>query len=366
MTMMSTRSTLLFLASLLIFDNDKQQATAFTPLTISNGRVGWVASTTRRSATIYSPDGVAHAWDEDDFFYDETGTLNASPPNSPHNVYQESGFGPDLEELDPHKSLKSLISKEAMPELARLAVAFAPPDQALELDEIEHVEVLSVDKDHIQIEVVLCERDGCVTLAIPVSFPSPCGIEDKFSECVIDNIDLLNTVAHEDLAKLDSLKNRHEDVAHDTRTMQILKSTSDLELPSWWEAPGLDRVLADECDNVRNLLNELEFQDDVKCLTEQALANVGGCNEWAVDKAACAMVGPAGLMLRATIVEIDADGNEPRREQVAFPVGFGRSAPTIEALRAAVLGMVAAASSAEASAVAVQANADDEAARLRR
>jgi hypothetical protein len=148
--------------------------------------------------------------------------------------------------------------------------------------------------------------------------------------------------------------------------MQILKSTSDLELPSWWEAPGLDRVLADECDNVRNLLNELEFQDDVKCLTEQALANVGGCNEWAVDKAACAMVGPAGLMLRATIVEIDADGNEPRREQVAFPVGFGRSAPTIEALRAAVLGMVAAASSAEASAVAVQANADDEAARLRR
>ena len=58
--------------------------------------------------------------------------------------------------------------------LARLAVAFSPPERALALDRIERVDVVCVRDDHIEIEAIVCEDGGCVSLSVPVKFPRDC------------------------------------------------------------------------------------------------------------------------------------------------------------------------------------------------
>jgi hypothetical protein len=111
--------------------------------------------------------------------------------------------------------------------LARLAVAFSPAQQCLSLQDIESVEILSVNHDHIDISAVVCESDACVTVFVPVSFPNDCGSSSSMEECVLDNIVALDT----------SIIQRQDEVEVDDLCSLDLQTTS-ANYPSWWVHPG--------------------------------------------------------------------------------------------------------------------------------
>lgn len=253
-----------------------------------------------RSVTIYAPDGGVFEDDESNVF---------STPTTSH-------------------SLMDTISQDAAAELARLAVAFCPPNHSLKLEEIENVHVLDVDRHHITIEAVLCETDGCVTLAIPVSFPTPCSDED-ITQCVLENVSRLDSTAHSTLQEHQNRVDNFEDLEHEKRTLVQLKDSTTIEWPLWWENPG---DLLSECTSIQSLLNEEDFLPDVRQLAAHHLDLEGQ-----VQLAAVAMVGSTGMILRAQIKE------GYRENTVTIPITFGQTCRTVESLRAVVLGLVAAA-----------------------
>jgi hypothetical protein len=104
--------------------------------------------------------------------------------------------------------------------------------------------------------------------------------------------------------------------------------------------------LVAECDNIRRLLNEDEFSQDVKALAQDVLNGwQGGDVLYAVKKARVAIVGPAGICMkvRAQSQLQDEDGGKPIHIlDVMYPFGVPPM-QDVKSLRAAVLGAIAAA-----------------------
>ena len=290
-------------------------------------------------ATIYAPS----SWDEGSglaYRYDDEGEAD----------HIAAGDGVS-------STLAALLSKRggdgARAALARLAAAFGPRGHHLDLRHIEHVEVRAVDATHLDLEAVLCERDGCVTVAVPVHFPRPCSSHDgnvgALEECVISNVDELDGQATELLLALDWREEHHEEVATAQRELRALRDTDDLHFPEWWmPAPAGDAgdALRTEGESLRRLLNEAEFADDVRDLAGQALMDTGNdaYDDWTVQRASVSAVGPAGFLLRAALEEIVLFDAAPRTQLLEIPVPFDKAVGTADDLRSAVLNAVSGAS----------------------
>jgi hypothetical protein len=187
--------------------------------------------------------------------------------------------------------------------LARLAVAFSPPHRALRLRDVESVRVLRLDPSRgiMDLQAVVCEDDGCVTLRVPVAFPEPCPVDDYVEHtqeeaedgggghggvgggigCVRDNLDRLDAEAVRVLGTLERGEDRREEEAARERTRRALLLGEDRpaggggaggqqhqppQYPEWWVRPheaaggrAQAEALAAECDSVRRLLNDPEF-----------------------------------------------------------------------------------------------------------
>lgn len=222
--------------------------------------------------------------------------------------------------------------------LARLAVAFSPPERSLTLEDIERVEVLCVNEESIEIEAIVCEDGGCVSLAVPVTFPNACGAE-LLEGCVFENLDALDEKA-EDLIKV--MDGGHEDEGADLDELCLLNSKA--EYPSWWVPPECDADLVAECDSVRRLLNDGEFQSSVNALAFKTLSEQPYGEGYILTKVVIAAVGPAGICLKAQ-AKYRYDVNGPLRTlDVLVPFG-GEPKRDVQGLRAAVLGAVMAAES---------------------
>ena len=177
--------------------------------------------------------------------------------------------------------------------LARLAVAFSPAQQCLSLQDIEHVEILSVDHSHIDISAVVCESDGCVTIFVPVNFPNDCNSSRNMEECVLDNIVELDSKAQNMIERQDTV------LVDDLCPLHTLSLN---DFPSWWVQPELRPGLAEECDTIKKILNERDFEDAIKALVAKAtmdFAQVDGTFQ--ILQAAVAAVGPAGIYIRARL-----------------------------------------------------------------
>jgi hypothetical protein len=218
--------------------------------------------------------------------------------------------------------------------LARLAVGHCPPGTAgLKMEHIEQVAVRAVAGTHVDIEAIVCEDDGCVSLSVPVSFEQPCDLDkslDEFEDCVLKNIEAL------DRAQRDAAGNRVFVTEEEMAATAALRCTATVELPQWW-VPPVHIDLAKQCDSLLQILNEDDFAREVTELAKTQLAVLeGGADFFTVRQAAVVAVGPAGLILRASTLY---DG-EDQAEMVEVPIAFVKIVMDAESLRNSVLDCV--------------------------
>jgi hypothetical protein len=267
---------------------------------------------------------------------------------------------------DRFKALIEFFQRESMDLLARLAVAFSPEERALKLKDIEHVDVLSVDENCISIEAILCENQGCVSLKVPVTFPTTCVGSVDVEGCITDNLGALDIQAGHVLSKAEN----PAAAAAAERELQWLKNSHDQHqqvassLPDWWvptPTPAANFEMAQECRVVMDLLNEDDFSKELRVLSNRAMeqqTQKPTGMKMLVRQAVVASIGLAGILLRASVQEVPLDVydehfvEDSKRDGFAssspfpvrvweLPIPFGKVASTVDDLRADVLGIIA-------------------------
>jgi hypothetical protein len=269
-----------------------------------------------------------------------------------------------------HTSLKTRVSERsskmgsssmATSAMAKLAAAFSPPEQAIDPAMINHVEVINVEGDKIEIQVTLCDGDsmgsGCVALFIPVSFPNSC-LHMFYSEeeemCILENLDRLHHSAEGKVTKQestrasDSLEAFRSDLQLDQTRPPNFREIS----PSWWVAaedangqqtfmPSLKTMdLVEECGTIKTLLNCGDFDDELKGLAQDGMSGVKDGLSMDVERAVVADVSPSGFFMRARVID---PKNQRSIVELFWPFD-GEACKDAQTLRSKVLGAVAAVS----------------------
>jgi hypothetical protein len=224
-----------------------------------------------------------------------------------------------------------------MSSLARLACAFSPPGHSLALNDIESVSVIEIDESHIDLAAVICEDGGCVTVKVPVIFPLPCDNSDD-EECILDQFDKLDHAADH---VLENLKTGEESRQEREVQWKELISKEGLSYPSWWENEA-SIELGRECQSIKDLLNQEDFQPEIQCLALSGLLSGHQIppETFVLEKAGVAAVCVNGLCVKARIARHSISA-EATKEIVQIPLQFGTVATNVADLRAAVLGLVA-------------------------
>lgn len=289
-----------------------------------------VSSRRRRSsklsALIYGWDGLAEEFDSG---------VTSKP------VYSTFDLVDNTDDCTPEGTfLAQALSydTERAGHLARLAVAFSPPERALRLEQLEHVDVICVRNDAVDIQAVICEDGTCITLSVPVKFPRSCTNEENWDSkntCVLRNIDDLDAQAGSVLSQ----RQDHGDNLNDDNDWGEWDINN---LPPWWITPYPGSSLALDCENVRQVLNDAEFQPDVKALAHDTLrsSSMTDSHDYNIVQARIALVGPAGLLFHVRA----RSGYADKMVRLEAAYSFGRNPMNdVESLRAAVLGALASA-----------------------
>jgi hypothetical protein len=282
-------------------------------------------SLTQANARVFGPDGINY-----DFEFDST----AGPPSPP--TFDD--FSPPTNR--PRRDSQALVRQRFLQEvvrtydtqhvakLARLAAAFCTntatptvtnngaaampsssvPSQSsiLQIRNIEHVEILDLGYDHVDIQAVVCEGEGCVTIRVPLDFPTSCNpytspalggsrsdtqqnrilsssVLSATSECILNQLERLDQAASQVMEKREYVAAHYEEMQASERQRQALlsetaelvggardvnptKASSDFELPSWWIKPTTNSELQRECESVVKLLNDYDFIAEVRGL----------------------------------------------------------------------------------------------------
>eukprot|EP00428_Durinskia_dybowskii_P022761 CAMPEP_0170205614 /NCGR_PEP_ID=MMETSP0116_2-20130129/2351_1 /TAXON_ID=400756 /ORGANISM="Durinskia baltica, Strain CSIRO CS-38" /LENGTH=307 /DNA_ID=CAMNT_0010456005 /DNA_START=47 /DNA_END=970 /DNA_ORIENTATION=- len=208
--------------------------------------------------------------------------------------------------------------------LARLAVAFSPPERALKLDQIERVDILCVSQKHIDIQAIICEDGGCVSLAVPIQFPRACDRGAHLEGCVVGHLESLDASAA--VATLNA----------DSQGQLSWYSSENVAYPTWWVSPTSYDMI-EECKNMCSILNEPEFQPEVLALVQEATLTTGIRIGTSTDAKVTA-IGPAGFHFKVRTTALESPNVQ--LFDVFSPFG-GTARTTSDDLRAAVLGIVA-------------------------
>mmetsp|Transcript_19274 Transcript_19274/g.30156 ORF Transcript_19274/g.30156 Transcript_19274/m.30156 type:complete len:331 (+) Transcript_19274:145-1137(+) len=186
--------------------------------------------------------------------------------------------------------------------LARLASAYSPEEYSIELSNINDVRCSYVDTKHLEIEAVVCDNYECSTILVPVDFPKKCDLDSGLTECVLNNLENLDNQGADHIqARMNYFADEEEfkkayDVFKLIGGTDYLKS-SPTKLPEWWVPPTSSEDVS-ECDMIEKLLNEADWQLEMRGLCKQVLneaVNDGDEIKLALVKA----VGPAGMVLEA-------------------------------------------------------------------
>jgi len=278
------------------------------------------SSTSKLSAIIYG-------WDEND--------------EDDDNASSYMGFSSDLGSAGCSPTGTAIAEslshdQNQMGSLARLAVAFSPPERGIAIKDIEKVDVVCVREDSIDLEAILCEHGGCVSLSVPIKFPKQCGTDAEWLEgCVMKNLEDLDVSAESTLFAIQEAENLSEEDLD-----ELCELNEKVNFPGWWIPPECHATLAADCENIRRLLNEDDFQADITALAQDILDRSDQPEVYTARKTKVAAVGPAGVCLR-----VGASSqlvNSLRFLDVVYPFG-GEPLQDVESLRAAVLGVIAAA-----------------------
>lgn len=231
-------------------------------------------------------------------------------------------------------TIASHLSAEQKGTLARLAVAFAPSDQGMSLQHIEDVQVIGMDDQHIDIGAVVCEEEACVSVAVPVDFPSECEIE-VLAECTMDNIAQLDTQATE---LIDTIEETSQQEATYNENRHVLVSEKLTALPGWWVASN---ELSESCDNLLVLLNQPDFNEEVKALATKAMDDIPGGDDFTVEQAMMTALCPTGMCLRAKVQPILFFDEDVESKLLELQLPFGFQAENFDQLRDTILSAVA-------------------------
>lgn len=211
-------------------------------------------------------------------------------------------------------------NKDKIASLARLAVAFSPPENAMNIDDINHIHIVEITNDHIELSAVVCDQSECITLLVPITFPHDCRSDDNSEDvdaetCVLDNIYELDQEAQSVLKQREIQHNLYggKNTNLERDLMAELHSKSSIELPSWWITPK-SYELAEECQKIKNILNQDAFQGPLVALASEGLAFCGDDGElFVIHRAIVSSLGPAGFYFRA--IASRRGGNDDNEKQ---------------------------------------------------
>ena len=233
---------------------------------------------------------------------------------------------------DVHGIIADHIShdRQRVGSLARLAAAFAPSDQPLDIQRLDHVGVHAVDGKHVEIEAIMCDQSDCTSVLVPVVFPHQCNegggnIEntESMEACVIENLEELDDQAKNSLELLEELQ------------------FPVIQYPEWWissQSMG-DPELVQEALTIQRLLNGEEFANDLRNLVCKALG-IDIQQSYLISKALVADIGPAGFCFKAITVAGSGGGKEHVVEAFLAFEGEARSRNEASGLRLSVLAAV--------------------------
>lgn len=299
------------------------------------------SSATRLKAIIYG-------WDGEDS--DETDT--AAMPSYTTMDSDLDGDACPPEGLDVAMKLSDDLGR--MGSFARLAAAFSPPERGIGIKDIERVEVTCVREGQIELEAILCETYGCVTLSVPIEFPKEC--DDMDMGCAIQNLDALDiraeTMVSRMQASLEELSLENADLD------ELVELNDKMSFPNWWVSPEMDASMAKECESIKSLLNDPEFHSEIVSLAQNGMeknANIGNgwnkavASDYQVQRAKVAAVGPTGICMKVAAIQQSELGRGTQYLDVAYPFSAGVTPiQDAAALRANVLGVIAAADTSAA------------------
>lgn len=286
---------------------------------------------------------------------------------------------------------------ESSSTVTRLACAFAPAGHEIHPNDLASAEIVDLDDHHISISAVVCDSDQCVTLLVPIDFPNNCGIYNTntgtgasatdttissgndsgsttnlLEECIVDNLEELDETAIRRIREQEYQQYNKNEIRNDETVWEELSvAKQDDELPSWWidtthvvlpfaTPVNNNNQMVDECNNVRKLLNEQEFRNDIVALATRTCQELYPMDDFHCTKAAVTRVGPAGIIVKAKIRILDDDGDDGDDDDnnnnndnnntnddndiliIDLPVRFSSVVQTPEELRASVLGSVVA------------------------
>ena len=284
-------------------------ADAFAPGPRQPARRAFVVSSStssRLQGTIYYPDGST----EDD---SSTSSLYENEPETkrPVGIVDPAMKGP----------------------LARLAAKHQP---GLKENQIDQINIIGCTNSHCDIEAVLCEDFGCVSLSVPVALLNPCLEDDAFADCVMENLNVLDQNLGTDNAEPAS----QADLEAHQRMLTELQNTNNVKYPKWWQHPDGDLQFAQQCESLVSILNEPDFAPDVMKLVLRHVI-VDPEDNLFIGEAAVVAVGPSGMIVRASAMVREEGGERAKLvEMIQVPLQFDQKAETPEILREYVLSMV--------------------------
>jgi hypothetical protein len=291
---------------------------------------------------------LIYGWDDtcDTSDNDNKKTTSTMAPSSPRG---EEFYLPDNSCTTTGAAVAESLSYDPhrVGSLARLAVAFSPPERALSLGQIEKVDILCVEHDRIDIRAIICEDGGCVSLSVPIVFPQACGsIDDPLmlEGCVVNHIEQLDRSLPE-LFRTTQDANSRADLLEDNND-----DDRQMNFPPWWVTTP--PFLQMECRTMRDILNEDDFAPEIGALVRTSLDHDITSSHHRVQMVKVVAVGPAGLWFRVRTTSTAPLQPPPVAAttsasdavvvvlDVLYPFG-GEPVLTVDALRATVLGLVA-------------------------
>ena len=273
---------------------------SYSSYSIGTSGGGSVSCATDGSDTIYNP--------------------YATTPPSPQSIEDVHGIIADHISHD----------RQRVGSLARLAAAFAPSDQPLDIQSLDHVGVHAVDGQHMEIEAIMCDQSDCTSVLVPVVFPHACN-EDTSGN--IENTDIMEACVIENLEELDDQAKNSLELLEELQYPVI-------QYPEWWissQSMG-DPELVQEALTIQRLLNGEEFANDLRNLVCKALG-IDIQQSYLISKALVADIGPAGFCFKAITVA-GSGGKEHIVEAFIAFEGEARSRNEASGLRLAVLAAV--------------------------
>ena len=262
-------------------------------------------------------------------------------------IYSEQGMTLEKEDCIQISPASSLL-KEALShqldnsaQLIRVACAFAPsPHHNLHPKQIQSATIVHVDSTELQVALAI-PQDGMdlgtcvqVLVEIPISCKS---IDGNVMECILRTLDQMDVHANQLIAEREMLEDRVEQMAQQELIRKELQEENVDSLPEWWTFVELKITLAEECESMKDLLNEYEFAPTLKklCQIHSSKNNPATSQIW---EAKVASVGPSGVFLRAYATV--GQGDETRYQIVNVPIRFSQAGSTADDVRDYVLDLV--------------------------